>query len=152
MADQFLIGIPMYWRPYITEYRKKLSILTGERVGVREVVLMALAKFMGMPELYEDLMVGKVHEREERKAKAVRDMHRSPSEMTDMENDVVMQQLLARATSYLDKYEEKGGKIINTTIPKKYIKRGQRKAAKLEAKRQKAMKDNPETFMSDVPK
>lgn len=52
----FNVPIPSSYWPKINEFKAKMSLLTESRVTTRQVIWMAVAKYIGAPYLYEDLV------------------------------------------------------------------------------------------------
>ena len=178
-APFFKVGVPLSYRPKLRAFIKLLEENAGRKFSIREVVCMLLAKGMNAPYLYDDIIrerevrkeirqdeiAKKRMEREaarETKREAKREAEREAKLKRDKEKAELKLKLKAekaKKEETLDELVAKASTMIEGFKHKRHVPAKRRRrtkaeveAARLEERRQKAMKAQPETFMTDIPK
>lgn len=162
MADVFLVGIPVSFRPKLKEFMEHMEKLGGRKFGIRETVCMILAKGIGAPYLYEDIIRDKEankairkEETKKRRSQRIKEAKANKAKERMMkkvnkELETTMDDLIYQATALNEHYDEVEFKPIKPK--RKRRTKAEMEAFRLEEARKKAMKHQPETFMTDVPK
>lgn len=162
MADVFLVGIPVSFRPKLKEFMGHMEKLGGRKFSIRETVCMILAKGIGAPYLYEDIIRDKEankairkEETKKRRNKRIKEEKANKAKARMMkkvnkEIETTMDDLISQADALNERYD--GVKFKPVKVRRRRRTKAEMEAARLEERRQKAMKTQPETFMTDIPK
>lgn len=131
----FNVPIPSSYWEKLNEFKKKMSLLTHTRVTTRQVIWMAVAKYIGAPYLYEDLVYRRrtlrrlkrertlmLHNARRRKREYIRDINKAAknkkpsSEIKRIatERPNALDALIDRAARMADRYDKEAERKLDT--------------------------------------
>jgi hypothetical protein len=175
-TGEFLVHVPLFFRPTLKAFMIRMQKITGKKMSMRDTFCLILAKGIGAPWLYEDMVRYRDEaralkkdntkkrqqakkEKEKAKKAALRAKRAEAKAERDakkrmLEGEATLEELLTKAGMDIERYE-KG--VLPPSVATVKPKRKRRTKAEMEQARKqkaraKAMKAQPETFFMDVPK
>ena len=168
---EFEIGIPFSFRPAFKAFMIRLEKVTGKKLSMHDAFCLILAKGIGAPYLYEDMIREREANRALRKDKTLAKRQREKAkkqaqiakrkeakEKLDakkrmLEGEATLDELLTKAGMDIERYEKGVLPIAEPMKPKRKRRtKAEMEQARKQKARAKAMKAQPETFFMDVPK